>query len=112
MNNWEYANQIPTSPWRSPMTLAREIPFRSPTETCGWSSNPQATGLPLPPRAVLSLRDDRPRRRAGLDGAAGTVQRIDVAFAPGSAEEFGLILRGDGVREPVRHPPRRRFPHR
>ena len=25
MNNWEYANHIPTSPWRSPMTLAREI---------------------------------------------------------------------------------------
>ena len=25
MNNWEYANQIPTSPWRSPMSLAREI---------------------------------------------------------------------------------------
>ena len=25
MNNWEYANQIPTSPWRSPMSLVREI---------------------------------------------------------------------------------------
>ena len=32
-----------------------------------------------------------------LAGAAGTVQRIDVNFTPGSAEEFGLILRGDRV---------------
>ena len=25
MNNWDYANQIPTSPWRSPMSLPREL---------------------------------------------------------------------------------------
>ncbi|MFD5278410.1 glycoside hydrolase family 32 protein [Pseudarthrobacter sp. NPDC058362] len=25
MNNWDYANQLPTSPWRSSMTLAREV---------------------------------------------------------------------------------------
>lgn len=33
-----------------------------------------------------------------LAGATGTVQRIDVNFTPGSAEEFGLILRGDRVK--------------
>lgn len=33
-----------------------------------------------------------------LASAAGTVQRIDVSFTPDSAEEFGLILRGDGVK--------------
>jgi fructan beta-fructosidase len=33
-----------------------------------------------------------------LAGAAGTVQRIDASFTPGSAEEFGLILRGDGTK--------------
>jgi sucrose-6-phosphate hydrolase SacC (GH32 family) len=32
-----------------------------------------------------------------LAGAGGTVQRIDVTFTTGNAEEFGLILRGDGV---------------
>lgn len=25
MNNWDYANQLPTAPWRSSMTLAREV---------------------------------------------------------------------------------------
>jgi levanase/fructan beta-fructosidase len=35
-----------------------------------------------------------------LAGAAGTVQRIDVSFTPGSAEEFGLVLRGDGANGP------------
>lgn len=33
-----------------------------------------------------------------LDGAAGTIQRIDITFTPGSAEEFGLVVRGDGAR--------------
>jgi levanase/fructan beta-fructosidase len=32
-----------------------------------------------------------------LDGASGTVQRIDVSFTPGTAEEFGLIVRGNGA---------------
>lgn len=25
MNNWQYGNDIPTSPWRSPMSLVREV---------------------------------------------------------------------------------------
>ena len=29
MNNWQYANQIPTSPWRSAMSVPREIGLRT-----------------------------------------------------------------------------------
>ena len=29
MNNWQYANQIPTSPWRSAMSVPREIALRT-----------------------------------------------------------------------------------
>ena len=29
MNNWDYANQLPTAPWRSSMTLAREVRLTS-----------------------------------------------------------------------------------
>ncbi|MEW9870745.1 GH32 C-terminal domain-containing protein [Arthrobacter sp. HS15c] len=32
-----------------------------------------------------------------LDGAAGAVQRIDLTLTPGSAEEFGLIVRANGA---------------
>lgn len=32
-----------------------------------------------------------------LDGAAGSVQRIDLSFAPGTAEEFGIVVRGNGA---------------
>ncbi len=28
MSNWQYANQVPTSPWRSAMTLPRELSLR------------------------------------------------------------------------------------
>ena len=29
MNNWDYANELPTAPWRSSMTLAREVRLHS-----------------------------------------------------------------------------------
>jgi fructan beta-fructosidase len=32
-----------------------------------------------------------------IDGAAGTVQRIDISLTPGTAEEFGLVVRGEGA---------------
>jgi levanase/fructan beta-fructosidase len=32
-----------------------------------------------------------------MEGAQGRVQRIDVTFAPGTADEFGLIVRGNGT---------------
>jgi levanase/fructan beta-fructosidase len=99
MNNWEYANQIPTTPWRSPMTLAREISLR----TVGGS--PRLIQQPTGNFAALSgegqsftlERTEVSDCTRILDGAAGTVQRVDVTFTPGSAEEFGLILRGNGA---------------
>ena len=29
MNNWQYANQVPTSPWRSAMSVPREVELRT-----------------------------------------------------------------------------------
>jgi sucrose-6-phosphate hydrolase SacC (GH32 family) len=29
MNNWQYANQVPTSPWRGQMTVAREVSLKT-----------------------------------------------------------------------------------
>jgi levanase/fructan beta-fructosidase len=33
-----------------------------------------------------------------LEDAAGSVQRIDITLTPGTAAEFGLVVRGDGAR--------------
>lgn len=97
MNNWEYANQIPTTPWRSPMSLAREVSLQTCDGILSLAQQPAGewTALANPESFCLpetTIHDDV----QVLAGAAGTVQRIDVTFTAGSAAEFGLILRGDG----------------
>jgi fructan beta-fructosidase len=99
MNNWQYANSIPTSPWRSPMSLVREVSLQSVDGS--WRLVQQ------PARELASLPAGNPPFTAGageisegthiLDGAAGSVQRIEAGFTPGTAEEFGLIVRGNGT---------------
>lgn len=99
MNNWEYANQIPTTPWRSPMSLAREISLQARDGELCLVQQPAGDWTALAGTESLHLSgttiDDGVQV---LAGAAGTVQRIDVSFTPGGAEEFGLILRGDGTK--------------
>jgi fructan beta-fructosidase len=98
MNNWEYANQIPTTPWRSPMSLAREITLQTVDGNLSLVQQPAGDWTALAGTVPFHLSgstiDDGVQV---LAGAAGTVQRIDVSFMPGGAGEFGLILRGDGV---------------
>jgi fructan beta-fructosidase len=96
MNNWQYANQIPSSPWRSAMTLPRELSLartdaglrvvqRVPEEVerAAFRSEPASHGrrtlddevMPVPAPESVALR-------------------IDATFRPGSASEFGLVVRG------------------
>ncbi|MDF9277719.1 GH32 C-terminal domain-containing protein [Arthrobacter sp. EH-1B-1] len=98
MNNWDYANNIPTSTWRSSMTLPREVSL---------------TQTPDGPRLVQKVVDqidsvrkdyaaytDGPREiREGHETLpiAGDLVQIDAEFAPGDAERFGLTVLGDGT---------------
>ncbi|MDN4646236.1 glycoside hydrolase family 32 protein [Arthrobacter sp. PsM3] len=98
MNNWDYANQIPTSPWRSPMSLPRELSLATVDsrtilvqkvveEAVGRDEVPEVQVGPI----HLSV-DTRP-----IPAATGTVQLIEAEFTAGTAEEFGLIVRGNGT---------------
>lgn len=99
MNNWEYANHIPTTPWRSPMSLAREISLQTSDGNLLLVQQPAGDWTALASPAPFCLPETTVAHGVQvLPGAAGTVQRVDVTFTPGNAEEFGLILRGDGVR--------------
>jgi fructan beta-fructosidase len=102
MNNWQYANQIPTSPWRSAMSVPREIGLR---EIDGRVEVVQA-----PVRELGTLRtgaayelEDR-TVRAGTwplngRGAAGKALEISAEFRLRDAGRFGLHVRaGDGER--------------
>ncbi|TPG63667.1 glycoside hydrolase family 32 protein [Hymenobacter nivis] len=42
MSNWEYANQVPTSPWRSAMTIPRELGLRQEGGELYLTSQPAA----------------------------------------------------------------------
>ncbi|MGJ9402861.1 glycoside hydrolase family 32 protein [Arthrobacter sp. KK5.5] len=95
MNNWDYANEIPTSPWRSPMSLAREL---SLSTTGGRPTLRQAVveesigrdGAPVVQCGRIHLAEETRQ----MPAAAGTVQVIEAEFTAGTAEEFGLIVRG------------------
>jgi len=99
MNNWQYANEIPTSPWRSTMSMVREVSLQSMDGS--WRLVQQVAGDPAPlaeqtPSFTLAAVEISDGHHV-LDGAAGSVQRIELALTPGTAEECGLIVRGDGA---------------
>lgn len=99
MNNWEYANHIPTTPWRSPMSLAREVSLQSSDGNLCLVQQPAGDWTALACQESYCLPETTIHEGMHvLAGAAGTVQRIDVRFTPGSAEEFGLVLCGNGVK--------------
>ena len=98
MNNWDYANHIPTKPWRSPMSLVREISLQTREGELCLVQQPAADWAALAGTGPFCLSGTTIHDGMQvLAGAAGTVQRIDASFIPGNAAEFGLILRGDGV---------------
>ena len=95
MNNWDYANQIPTGEWRSAMALPRELSLEtidgrpqlvqkvvdqiSNLETAAsYTSGP--TDIPA---GVTPLPTE----------ANGTTLKIDATFSPGTASSFGLSVR-------------------
>ncbi|MEW1947954.1 glycoside hydrolase family 32 protein [Pseudarthrobacter sp902506025] len=91
MNNWQYANQIPTSPWRSPMSLVREVSLAmvDGQPRLVQQPAPECTAESLPgPAQWVSLSGT-----VAVDGGAA-VQLVDVTFTPGTADEFGLVVRG------------------
>ncbi|WP_026554502.1 glycoside hydrolase family 32 protein [Arthrobacter sp. 35W] len=99
MNNWQYANEIPTAPWRSPMSLAREVSLRT---TDGGPRLVQQVAADLSTTTVPSTLFDLEavvvsNEALVLDGASGSVQCIHLTLTPGSADEVGLVVRGNGI---------------
>ncbi len=99
MNNWDYANQIPTAPWRSPMSLAREISLASIEGQPRLIQN-VATGSSGAPAPLSTFSQPAGPVREGtvvLPGAAGRVQHLEFTVEAGSAQEVGLVVRGNGT---------------
>jgi sucrose-6-phosphate hydrolase SacC (GH32 family) len=110
MNDWAYATQIPTSPWRSAMSIPRDLslktiqgkvqliqdPHKSLSTLEGgrallkqsWSRIPQSSSVDLPLTAktydlVLTFRAGKSSSRFGIDvrsGSGGAGTRIGYDF--------------------------------
>ncbi|MFL6447644.1 MAG: glycoside hydrolase family 32 protein [Bryobacteraceae bacterium] len=99
MNNWQYANKVPTSPWRGQMTLPREISLKTFPE-----------GIRLvqtPPEAVARLDANHHRWNAGSTAKVneGIARepirshsfRLSANFGIGNSENLGLKLFAKGA---------------
>ncbi len=101
LNDWEYANKLPTTPFKGAYSLPREISLKH-------SSN----GLQLvqqPLAAVSSLRGAKTeRQRVVLANQQLTLVKsmansyeIEAEIKPGSANRVGLVLAKNGTEETV-----------
>ena len=94
MNNWDYANETPTSPWRSAMSLAREVSLQT---MGGRPALIQRPILPPADRTEQIYMSSAPIRLQGLpltlpQSPDTSTFMIRAEFLKGSAEHFGLIL--------------------
>ncbi len=87
MNNWQYANEVPTKPWRGQMTVPRELALKT-----------YADGIRLtqqPGKALTSLREKSPSQNA-----AGLTSRTFEVSAelpiPASGEAGWKLKAKDG----------------
>jgi len=102
LNNWHYADTIPTSPWRGLFSIPRELRLRKYPE-----------GLRLVQQPVEELKQLRQSLYHVVDTDIATVntqlaalkmniaQEIKVEFALGTAREFGIKICTDNAEETV-----------
>ncbi|MEU2749781.1 GH32 C-terminal domain-containing protein [Streptomyces collinus] len=105
MNNWDYGQSIPTSPWRSAQSVPREMALRT--------INGQIRLTSKPVGSLESLRNKRPATASGVTvkstskaligrAAKGKALDIEATFSLKDADRFGLKVRtGAGGEETV-----------
>ena len=96
MNNWDYANDIPTGSWRSAMALPRDV------ELVTTERGPRLVQHVVPEfaeleRPAVAFTDAARTISAGAETlpVSGEVVRIDAVIAPGAADAVGLSVLGD-----------------
>ncbi|WP_120522773.1 glycoside hydrolase family 32 protein [Arthrobacter celericrescens] len=107
MNNWDYANELPTAPWRSSMTLARELSLSTAGRTAVAGSapllqqpvliqQPVLAGPPAEAMGTFELRDSELRDSAVRlpDAVPGSAHIIEAEIRPGNAGRVDFLLHG------------------
>ncbi|XKF78952.1 GH32 C-terminal domain-containing protein [Glutamicibacter arilaitensis] len=103
MNNWDYANEIPTDPWRSTMSLPRKVELTQTEE------GPRLTQAPVEQVGKLGGKPSyKDQNRTITEGthplpaqASGSIAKVDLVFNPGTAKTSGITVHGDGTNSTV-----------
>jgi Beta-fructosidases (levanase/invertase) len=99
MNNWNYANDTPTSPWRGSQSLPRVLNLQT------IDGKPQITQQPVHQAKDLAKKVQYQLKNATLsegittlgNKASGKAYRLDVTLTPKTANDFGVNVRtGNG----------------
>lgn len=99
LDNWEYAKQAPTTPWRGAQSIPRSLHLKS-----------YPYGMRLIQQPVRELKElrgkhyhyanlelDGPNSILKKDGVEGTSYEVDAVFRAGNSDRFGLKVRkGNG----------------
>ncbi|WP_371177766.1 GH32 C-terminal domain-containing protein [Janibacter sp. HTCC2649] len=109
MNNWQYAGDVPTDPWRGQMTMPRQLSLVSTPDGPRLSQSP-VTGID---NLLVNRSKQQVKARGVAAGEAPTgrsaeLARVEVRVALGSASEAGVVLRRSadgavGTKVGVRH---------
>lgn len=99
INNWDYANDIPTNPWRSAMALPREVKLTQTPDGPRLTQNVVKQVDKLAQKPSYSTKKGSPIAQGTTPlpaSTAGQVQQVDITFAPGTATKSGITVLGDG----------------
>jgi len=101
MNNWQYAGVIPTDPWRSAMSVPRQLTLRSTSNSAELVQQPVNQLRKL--RTGRGLHLANPRIPAGTTAlpVRGKTLEIDATFAARTASSYGLKVRTGNGQETV-----------
>lgn len=99
MSNWQYANKIPTSPWRGQMTLPRRLSLYSGANGIRMRQEPVQTVRALREAHLHIAGKDLATANRELEKARtfDHTYEIDSTIAPGQARQAGWkLLSGNG----------------
>ncbi|MBG6085284.1 glycoside hydrolase family 32 protein [Zhihengliuella flava] len=92
MNNWDYANSLPTTPWRSGMSLARRVTLESHGEVARLVQHPiLPVPLPAPDLEVVDFELASAEVTLPLVDATAA-QLIEAEIMPGTSQTIRLEL--------------------
>lgn len=99
MNNWQYAQDIPTTPWKSAQTIVRTLSLKTFPEGIRLVQTPISTLKTLrhTPKQIQNLALSNQTKSLKNRGIQGKILEIEVMFSLGTAQEVGVEVHKGGA---------------